>query len=42
MANFHRYYINVYIYKIIHSTNIDIFLNNPLFIYRKMNKIKYH
>ena len=21
MANFHRYYINVYIYKIIHSTN---------------------
>ena len=25
MANFHRYYINVYIYKIIHSTNIDIF-----------------
>ena len=24
MANFHRYYINVYIYKIIHSTNIDI------------------
>ena len=26
MANFHRYYINVYIYKIIHSTNIDIFL----------------
>ena len=26
MANFHRYYIKVYIYKIIHSANIDIFL----------------
>ena len=25
MANFHRYYIKVYIYKIIHSANIDIF-----------------
>ena len=25
MTNFHRYYIKVYIYKIIHSANIDIF-----------------
>ena len=41
MTNFHRYYIKVYIYKIIHSANIDILIN-PLFIYRKMNKIKYY
>ena len=25
MANFHRYHIKIYIYKIIHSANIDIF-----------------
>ena len=31
MANFHRYHIKVYIYKIIHSANIDIILINPLF-----------
>lgn len=42
MTNFHRYYIKVYIYKIIHSANIDNILINPLFIYRKMNKIKYY
>lgn len=40
MANFHRYHIKVYIYKIIHSANN--ILINPLFIYRKMNKIKYY
>ena len=36
MANFHRYYINVYIYKIIHSTNIDIFYNTSVNFYRKI------
>ena len=34
MANFHRYYINVYIYKII-QYKYRYILNNPLFIYRK-------
>lgn len=42
MANFHRYYIKVYIYKIIHSTNIDIFLLIHSLYIDKMNKIKYY
>ena len=42
MANFHRYYIKVYIYKIIHKCKYRYILINPLFIYRKMNKIKYY
>ena len=36
MANFLRNHINVYIYKIIHSANIDIFYNTSVNFYRKI------